>query len=58
MSGTVRTAKLLVRAIALEIEDGTKHFRPSDGKLLTTPREVLEALLDEGAVKLEVPEAK
>lgn len=58
MSGDVQTARLFYHAIDKEIEDGTKHYRPSDGKLLKTAREVFEVLLDEGRVKIEAPEAK
>jgi hypothetical protein len=48
-------ARLLFHAIDDELAAGTKHYRPSDGKLLKTAREVLDTLVDEGVVKLEAP---
>lgn len=49
-------ARLLLAEIRSAIARGTKHYRLSDDLLLTTPREILEALLEEGSVRLQFPE--
>lgn len=49
----VETARIFYHCIEDEIVAGTKHYRESDGKLLKTAREVMEALVDEGSVRME-----
>ena len=50
MTAVEKAAALLITEVEAALRRGTLHFRESDGRLLTTTREVLEALLDEGKV--------
>lgn len=43
-------AALLITEIEAALRRGTLHFRESDGMPLTTVKEILEAILDEGKV--------
>lgn len=46
-------AMILIREVNEALSHGTKHYRKSDGKLLTKPIEVIETLLREGEILLE-----
>lgn len=46
-------AAFLLMEIRAALARGTKHFRVSDGALLNTPKEILEALLNEGEITFE-----
>jgi len=41
---------LLVYMLKKALKEGTLHYRKSDGELLQTETEIIQALLDEGVV--------
>lgn len=49
-------ALVLIQSVKAALDGGTKHYRVSDNKLLTTVRDVITALRDEGSVELEFEE--
>ena len=53
MTEVEEKARILIEEVTKAIENGTRHYRKSDGKLLTTTREVLEALRDEKEIIFE-----
>jgi hypothetical protein len=52
MSQIEENALLLLREIRIALARGTKHYA-QDGRLLTTPQEIIDCLLAEGGVDLE-----
>lgn len=48
-------ARLLLHDIEAALAAGTRHFA-QDGRELVTVLEVLQELLDHGAVRLQIPE--
>lgn len=46
-------ARLLLVEVGRALENGTKHYRKSDGKFLATRREILQTLVDEGELIFE-----
>jgi hypothetical protein len=50
----VDKAVTMLSEIDRALANGTKHYRVSDGKLLKTPKEIVQALLDEGEIQFEV----
>lgn len=50
MTSAKEKAIQLIDGIDNALADGILHFRESDGKLLTTTREILETVLAEGKV--------
>ena len=49
-------ALLIIYEVTTAIERGVKHYN-REGKLLTTPLEVIETLYNEGSVTFDTPEA-
>lgn len=43
----------LILGVRQALNNGTKHYRKSDGGLLSTEREILQALVVEGEIILE-----
>lgn len=52
MSDDIERAAILVRDIMKALALGTRHYNEA-GKLLETPREIVETLLREGKITLE-----
>jgi len=50
---TYNNALLLIAEIKMALARGTKHFRVSDGKLLETLHEILDALKSEGEIQFK-----
>jgi len=46
-------ARILIAEVRQALNNGTKHFRASDGKLLQTDIEILQALINEGTLLFE-----
>jgi len=49
-------AHLMIETFENAIRRGNRHYRKSDGQLLTDVASILEALRDEGEVRIEGPE--
>lgn len=48
---TIDAALALMAEARDALENGTKHYRVSDGELLTTPYDIIRALKDEGQIE-------
>lgn len=46
-------ALLVIEEITSALRRGTRHYRKSDNKLLTTAKEIIEALMLEGEIIFE-----
>lgn len=53
MSDTITNAILLIPEVRSALANGTKHYRKSDGELLTTDKDIIKALLEEGKIIFE-----
>ena len=53
---TEEKALLLIQEINNALNRGTLHYRTSDGKLLKTPKEIVEALVSEGNIEFRARE--
>lgn len=53
MSETMDLALIMLQEVRDALARGTKHYRISDDKLLTSEKEILEALLSEGSIILD-----
>ena len=49
----VDNALLLIQSIRAALAGGTKHYRKSDSALLTTEKDIVQALYDEGEIIIE-----
>ena len=49
----VDNALLLIQSVRVALAGGTKHYRKSDGALLTTEKEIIQALNDELEIIIE-----
>lgn len=58
MNNTVTNAILLITEVRSALANGTKHYRKSDGKFLTTDKDIIKTLLDEGVIIVEPTLAK
>ena len=52
---TPELSALMIQEMTRALCAGTLHIRKSDNKILTTHKEIIEALLDEGGVELLPP---
>ena len=52
---TPELSALMIQEMTRALCAGTLHIRKSDNKILTTHKEIIEALLDEGEVELLPP---
>ena len=43
-------ARLLISEVRRALASGSKHYRKSDNRLLTTDLEIIEAMVEEGGV--------
>jgi hypothetical protein len=46
-------ALIMLQEVRDALAKGTRHYRISDDKLLTSEKEILEALLSEGSIVLD-----
>jgi len=53
MSNTMDLALIMLQEVRDALAKGTRHYRISDDKLLTSEKEILEALLSEGSIVLD-----
>jgi len=53
MGNPVNLALLMIKEVRDALTSGTKHYRISDNKLLTTDKEIIEALVLEGKIAFE-----
>lgn len=51
----MRVAADLIHIIECELKRGTKHYRKSDKQLLTTAKEILITMQDEGSIEIDPP---
>lgn len=53
MSTPEEDAKLMIRAFTSGLEAGVKHYHPKTGILLTTVKEIMETLVEEGTITID-----
>lgn len=53
MTNGMVEALCLIAEVKQALQKGTKHYRKSDNKLLTTPLQIITALSEEGSIYLE-----
>ena len=53
MQDNLRNALILLAEVRLALNNGTKHYRKSDGKILETDEDIIKTLLDEGEIIIE-----